>query len=110
MSSNSSESESSYHSGSEDVREYSDYEREVELSSEDESTLYTERSRLISPRKSAICADDPVADAEWTAKYEKNMMEIKEQETRMNSRLDGSVEISQWYAYIKIYLWLYIQQ
>ena len=49
MSSNSSESESSYHSGSEDVREYSDYEREVELSSENESTLYTERSRLISP-------------------------------------------------------------
>ena len=38
MSSNSSESESSYHSDSEDVREYSDYEREVELSSEDEST------------------------------------------------------------------------
>ena len=57
-----------------------------------------------------MCADDPVADAEWTAKYEKNMMEIKEQETRMNSRLDGSVEISEWYAYIKIYLWLYIQQ
>ena len=109
MSSNSSESESSYHSGSEDVREYSDYEREVELSCEDESTLYTERSRLISPRKKRhVCADDP--DAEWTAKYEKNMMEIKEQETRMNSRLDGSVEISEWYAYIKIYLWLYIQQ
>ena len=60
--------------------------------------------------ESAMCADDPVADAEWTAKYEKNMMEIKEQETRMNSRLDGSVEISKWYAYIKIYLWLYIQQ
>ena len=60
--------------------------------------------------KSAMCADDPVADAEWTAKYENNMMEIKEQETRMNSRLDGSVEISEWYAYIKIYLWLYIQQ
>ena len=57
--------------------------------------------------ESAMCADDPVADAEWTAKYEKNMMEIKEQETRMNSRLDGSVEISEWYAYIKIYLWLY---
>ena len=60
--------------------------------------------------ESAMCADDPVADAEWTAKYEKNMMEIKEQETRMNSRLDGSVEISEWYTYIKIYLWLYIQQ
>ena len=60
--------------------------------------------------ESAMCADDPVADAEWTAKYEKNMMEIKEQETRMNSRPDGSVEISEWYAYIKIYLWLYIQQ
>ena len=60
--------------------------------------------------ESAMCADDPVADAEWTAKYEKNMMEIKEQETRMNSRLDGSVEISEWYAYVKIYLWLYIQQ
>ena len=57
-----------------------------------------------------MCADDPVADAEWTAKYENNMMEIKEQETRMNSRLDGSVEISEWYTYIKIYLWLYIQQ
>ena len=49
--------------------------------------------------ESAMCADDPVADAEWTAKYEKNMMEIKEQETRMNSRLDGSVEISEWYAH-----------
>ena len=60
--------------------------------------------------ESSMCAEDPVADAEWTAKYEKNMMEIKEQETTMNSRLDGSVEISEWYAYIKIYLWLYIQQ
>ena len=28
--------------------------------------------------ESAMCADDPVADAEWTAKYEKNMMEIKD--------------------------------
>ena len=38
MSSNSSESETSYYSDSEDVKEYADYEREVELSSEDEST------------------------------------------------------------------------
>ena len=106
MSSNSSESESSYHSDSEDVREYSDYEREVELSSKDESTQSEADSSV--QGESAMCADDPVADAEWTAKYEKNMMEIKEQETRMNSRLDGSVEISEWYAYIKIYLWLYI--
>ena len=106
MSSNSSESKSSYHSDSEDVREYSDYEKEVELSSEDESTQSKTDSSV--QGESAMCADGPVADAEWTAKYEKNMMEIKEQETRMNSRLDGSVEISEWYAYIKIYLWLYI--
>ena len=38
LSTNSSESESYYHSDIEDVREYSDYGREVELSSEDEST------------------------------------------------------------------------
>ena len=106
MSSNSSESELSYHSDSEDVREYSDYKREVELSSEDESTQSEADSSV--QGESAMCADDPVADAEWTAKYEKNIMEIKEQETRMNSRLDGSVEISEWYAYMKMYLWLYI--
>ena len=52
-----------------------------------------------------MCADDPVADAEWTAQYENEMQEIRDQEKRMKDqdRLDGVIELSAWYGHSYFY-------
>ena len=46
--------------------------------------------------KSLLCADDPVADEEWTAQYEVIMREHLEEEEKLKARLDGTTEIDEW--------------
>ena len=99
MASTTSDSESSYNSDVAEIRNYSDHEGEVELSSGDESQTNSDPADS-SDEEGALCVDDPVADAEWTAQYEQEMQEIREQEQRMRDRLDGIIELSEWYGYL----------
>ena len=42
----------------------------------------------------AAFADDPLADAEWTVQYEKEMEKEKELEQELTERLQGSKPVS----------------
>ena len=103
MSSRASDSESCYDSDEAKTRDYSDYEGEIEPSSEDEvstksQTNPTNSASVSSDEEGALCADDPVADAEWFAQYEQEMHEIRAHEKRMKDRLDGIIELREWYG------------
>jgi hypothetical protein len=43
-------------------------------------------------------ADEPLADDEWLQNYNRQETERLEQEEKLRSRLDGSVEVSEWYS------------
>ena len=43
------------------------------------------------------CSDDPVADEEWTAGYEKKIRQSDISEEKMQKRLNGTTEINEWY-------------
>ena len=49
-----------------------------------------------SDEEDAAFADDPLADAEWTAQYEKEMKANEELEQKLNERLEGSVGVREW--------------
>ena len=118
MSSSVSDSESSYNSDEAKTRDYSDYEGEIEPSSEDElsntrsdikSKSQTKYSASVSSdEEGALCADDPVADAEWIAQYEQEMQEIRAHEKRMKDRLDGVIEIREWYGQTELIVLSYV--
>ena len=95
MSLSACDSESSYNSDGSELKDYSDYEGEIEPSSEDEvsNRNTTNSSPDWSDQEGALCADDFVADAEWSAQYEKVMQEIRDEEKRMKDRLDGVIEL-----------------
>jgi hypothetical protein len=107
MSSSSSNSWSPYNSDDSDVNYYSDYEREVESDSSEVEVsgdkqqhksyqIEREFTTNSSNEESALCADDPVADAEWTAQYEEQIQEITAEEQRLTDRLNGEEESSEW--------------
>ena len=82
MSSSASDSESSYDSDEAKTRDYSGNP--------------TNSASVSSDEEGALCADDPVADAEWFAQYEQKMHEIRAHEKRMKDRLDGIIELREW--------------
>ena len=47
-------------------------------------------------------ADDPLAVAEWTAQYEKEMKANEELEQKLNEQLEGSVGVIKW----QVHVWL----
>ena len=100
MSSSARDSESSYNSDGPELKDYSDYEGEIEPVSEDENRdkSSTNSGPDWSDEEGALCADDPVADAEWTAQYEREMQGIRDEEKRLKDRLDGDIELSEWYG------------
>ena len=55
-----------------------------------------ESSTALSDDEAAAYADDPVADEEWTARYEEEMRLNEELEQRLQGRLDGVVDINEW--------------
>ena len=97
MSSDSSYSESNLDSDDSEVNYYSEYEIEAEPDSEDDIALADDESPIpSSDEAAAACVDDPVADSEWTARYEEEIREIDEQERMQKDRLDGVVELNEW--------------
>ena len=57
-------------------------------------TIAMYRHRVSSDDEATTFADDPLADAEWTVQYEKEMEKALEQE--LTERLQGSKPVSEW--------------
>lgn len=96
MSSCSSDSEISFDSEDSEINFIAGYEIEAEQDV-DVSLASPQSSPLTSSdEEAAAYADDPLADAEWTAKYQKEMDANEELERRLKDRLDGNVELSAW--------------
>ena len=68
----------------------SEYEMEAE------SDLDREASPPTSDDEATAFADDPLADAEWTAQYEQEIEKEKELEQELTKRLQGATQVSQW--------------
>ena len=41
-------------------------------------------------------AEEPLADAEWTAQYERERKDNEELEKQLKDRLEGTVALSEW--------------
>ena len=96
MSSTSSYSESTIDSEKDYFSEYeTEFEPEDDASQTHGGTLM-ESSTALSNDEAAAYADDPVADEEWTARYEEEMRLNEELEQRLQGRLDGVVDINEW--------------
>ena len=52
-------------------------------------------SLCLSDDKAAAYADDPLADAEWTANYEE-IEAREEQEETLRKRFEGGVVVNEW--------------
>ena len=63
---------------------------------EAESDLDREASPPTSVDETTAFADDPLADAEWTAQYEQEIEKEKELEQELTKRLQGATQVSQW--------------
>ena len=102
MSSESTDSDTSQSSDYSEGSFSSEYEKEVEVESGDDSDHNVDEDATFSALSTSsdeetfLCADDPVADDEWTARYEEEMQELREQELRLSARLDGTVNIGEW--------------
>ena len=57
-----------------------------------------ENSEVLGDDAAFACSDDPVADEEWTADYEDEMRQVDILEEKMQKRLNGTTEISEWYS------------
>jgi len=44
----------------------------------------------------AVFAEEPLADAEWTAQYERESKHNEELENQLKDRLEGTVAVSEW--------------
>mgnify|MGYP002803430777 CR=1 FL=1 len=57
-----------------------------------------ENSEVLGDDAAFACSDDPVADEEWTADYEDEIRQADMLEEKMQKRLNGTTEISEWYS------------
>ena len=72
---------------------------EIETSIIEGSTT-AETSKVLGDDATFACSDDPVADEEWTAEYEEEIRQADILEEKMQKRLNGTTDISEWYSII----------
>lgn len=72
-------------------------EYDIEIEREEPAReLLTGRSSPTSSEDVAPHADDPLADEEWTAKYDKEREADEELERKLKDRFNGKVEVREW--------------
>ena len=91
MSSSSSDSEMIFDSKDSEIY----YIAEIETEENDESRLSISQTSSDDDRAD-LYVDDPLANKEWTVKYQKEVDADKELERTLNDRLEGKVEIYEW--------------
>ena len=93
MSNYETDSEDSYLSDDSDINfipEYIMENSELVKNSDDDSSVEELNVGL------ALYADEPLADEEWLANYNRQEKERLEIEEKLCKRLDGSVQLSEW--------------
>ncbi|XP_068677072.1 uncharacterized protein [Montipora foliosa] len=96
MSTTSSDSDINYDSEDSEISFIAGYDIEIET----EESMRELCTGISSPTSSdedvAPHADDPLADEEWTANYEKKREADEELERKLKDRFHGKVEVSEW--------------
>ena len=95
MSSESSDLETSFDSDDSEINFIAGYELEDERHSCRVSPRSQETSSDSSDDDTAY-TDEPLADTEWTEKYQKEMKANEELERSLKDRLQGNVELKEW--------------
>lgn len=90
MSSSTSDSESTYNS--EEWEDVSDIEEEPD----DQQAQAPQTTRRGDLRDMEPYADEPLANKEWLAQYEKDMAESEMLEEKFKDRLRGMTPVSEW--------------
>ena len=80
---------------------YTDYEYVREAENGDDRNV----SPPTSDDQATAFADDPLADAEWTVQYEKEMEKEKELEQELTERLQGSKPVSESGKHLFLIFW-----
>ena len=70
------------------------YIAEAENEENDESRLSISQTSS-GDDQADLCADDPLANEEWTVKYQKEVNADKELERTLNDRLEGTIEVNE---------------
>ena len=65
-----------------------------------EGSTTAENSENLGDNAAFACSDDPVADEEWTAEYEQEIRQADIVEEKLQKRLNGTTQISEWYSII----------
>ena len=73
---------------------------EIKTSIIEGSTTAENSEVFIDDDAAFACSDDPVADEEWTAEYEEEIRQADILEEKMQKRLNGTTDISEWYSII----------
>ena len=74
-----------------------DYELEVETDRQSGDSLSaSDTDGTSSDEDACLCADDPVADEEWTANYKKELKVIEEEEKVLKDRLERRTQLHEW--------------
>ena len=92
MSSSSSESESFYDSDESEIN----FIPEVEIDQNRQRGPTGTLSDDDELEEDQLFADEPLADQEWTARYEEERRANEELERTLSNRLEGTESVSQW--------------
>ena len=80
--------------------ECSDFEQEMEeelMENTDQSKVGKYSSEYLSSSEEEYAyRNDPIADEEWTARYEAEMAEERNLDEMLTRRLNGSIPVSEW--------------
>ena len=75
-----------------------DFEQEMEeelMENTDQSKVYSSEY-LSSSEEEYAYRNDPIADEEWTARYEAEMAEERNLDEMLTRRLNGSIPVREW--------------
>ena len=101
----SSVSENEYLSENEEISDEGACEIETSII---EGSTTAENSEVLGDDAAFACSDDPVADEEWTAEYEEEIRQADILEEKMQKRLNGTTDISEWYSIHFVYCCIYL--
>lgn len=98
MSSNHSNSDCYTDSEDSDISFIPEYDIEIEEDDGDSRSMATSSQESLESLDSCdmAYADEPLADEEWIAQYEKEVKENEDLERKLEKRLNGTEEVDSW--------------
>ena len=96
MSSNHSNSDCYTDSEDSDISFIPDYDIEIEEDDGDSRSMATSSQESLESLCDMAYADEPLADEEWIAQYEKEVKENEDLERKLEKRRNGTEEVDSW--------------